>query len=170
MKKLLLLLMFVGITANAQWKQVSLVDGFGDATGATAKTLLATGKFSNSATIDSDATLRLQDQGHTLFLSILEYNNNPASFSGKWMRITVRKKDGFKLVEAKVRKIKGGYSYVGDYHYGAQQLTWNEPTKRRRKKIKKRGQIFMLDMFRSLEPGDKILIETEDQVKYLFTI
>ena len=60
-----------------KWENVELKDKFGDKTGEVIKSILVKGKFSNTATTDSDLIVKISDYGKHIKFSFYEYNKPP---------------------------------------------------------------------------------------------
>jgi hypothetical protein len=80
MKKVLLLLAVItSLTTNAQWKQGSYVDEFGDKTGDTFMFMRAVGTFSNSATQNSKCIYGFYDSDNDMIVEVKEYGSSMAT-------------------------------------------------------------------------------------------
>jgi len=69
---------FSQITYN-EWETTNVTDEFGDPTGDTVDRLFVEGTFSNSATRDSDLTVKFVDYGDGLVIELYEYDRSPAN-------------------------------------------------------------------------------------------
>lgn len=85
MKKLFFLTMVLALNLlNAQdiafdkWQTIETQDEFGDSTGEKVDRLVVKGKFSNSATSNSDLIVKVVDYGESCSISLYEYNRPPA--------------------------------------------------------------------------------------------
>ena len=166
----IILLFFTGII-NAQWQTQSSKDEFGDYTGKTTDIMVFKGKFSNSATINSNAMIRFVKYNNAVSVGVLEYNSSWASFCADWVRIMVKKADGSKYQQVYTTGVPTAYGTVGsDYKYCADSLTYYDPKPGRRKRLTKQGKYFMVDKLRDLTFGDKVYIVTSNGTNYLFEL
>jgi hypothetical protein len=74
----LVLVLLVAVTVNAQWNDGEYVDEFGDGTGETYQYQLVVGVFSNSATTNSECqyVMRIPDGEPMLLIDIYPYGNS----------------------------------------------------------------------------------------------
>ena len=164
MKKLLLLLI-VTVSMNAQWQSFNIVDEFGDDTGKKAIGFVVDGRFSNSATTNSPARLRVVDHGHTAVVRILEYNSSPASFCTDYITLSIKKADGRKYFQTMYKgHYTDGFKYCGD------TFRINEPAPKWRARKERKGKYFLIDKLREVESGDKILISSQSGPQYIFAL
>ena len=160
MKNLILTVALMSVSMiSAQWKYVNQVDSFGDPTGETVKTIRVRGYFSNSATTRSEARLRIVDFGTHVRVSITEYGgSNPATFTGDFAAVMVKKANGYRV-----------NGFIEAFNYGTKYLDWREKTPKQRKRVERKGGVFMIDMIRGLETGDKLVIINQGS-NYYFKI
>ena len=170
-KYLLLALLFVGISASAQWENVETTDSFGDKTGNFVPMLIAEGKFSNSATTNSKSFIKIIDYTSYVAFYIYEYGSNPASFCSDYMRMKIKKANGSIL-----EHYWNGYTSSNDisllhdnFKYCGKTVLARTPKKKRQEKLLKKGKTWASKILRSLESGDKISIITQGS-SYRFTI
>lgn len=80
MRKLELFLMFLTLiacnTIYSQWETNEYVDEFGDKTGKTYESLVASGTFSNSETEKSKADYAFIKNDNSLIIKVYEYSTN----------------------------------------------------------------------------------------------
>jgi hypothetical protein len=106
MKKLqqLLLLAVCLLTTNlsfAQWEKKEYIDEFGDGTGEFYETFTAIGTFSNSATVNSEASYKFVKDESSLILKIFEYGSRPATSIESTSEIVKIKTPSGNVVEIK---------------------------------------------------------------------
>ena len=81
-----------------QWTAIPIVDEFGDSVGDTAMAYVTIGRFSNSATKDSELSVRVSKQGEAFYIELFEYSRAPqASLGGSdgaFGDIKVKRADG----------------------------------------------------------------------------
>ncbi len=128
MRKVLLVLSMVALTfsMNAQlnynsWKSSSVIDDFGDPTGAFVKVLYGKGTFSNSVTSNSELIVRFTDWGDALTVAIFEYGRTPSAsitYTSEYGIIRVKKEDGT-VLKLKTFAPKSGGLYFSDDSYEA---------------------------------------------------
>ena len=87
---MLLMVLFV----NAQWETKYFVDDFGDPTEESYKTFTVVGKFSNSATLNSECIFIFIDNGEYLKIEVYEYCNKKASFDRDLTNIKIKTPSG----------------------------------------------------------------------------
>lgn len=104
MKKLFLIIITIilSTTINAQkieydiWKETMTVDDFGDETGTSVLSNYSKGKFSNSATSNSNLIVQTADFGTSIVMYLIEYGTSPKAKlgdAGKSGVITVKRAD-----------------------------------------------------------------------------
>lgn len=136
-----------------KWETAEVTDEFGDPTGETVVSAFFEGTFSNSATTNSELTVRALDYGDALMLKFFEYSRTPEAsmcHDGCFGEITVKRESGSVYTYEAFAPKSGG-------------LFFSEKDK-------------FLDMFRH-NPGETIkVIVREDSFsdygssKYIFTI
>ena len=127
MRKLWLMLLIavvIGVNVNAQnvydvWYTENVVDAFDDPTGEVVKMYLTEdAKFSNSATYNSNLTVKFVDWGNRISISLYEYNRGPeASLVYKLTRgtLVVKRGDGTKQTYDITAYKEGGLSISAEY-------------------------------------------------------
>lgn len=121
MKKVLLIILFVCfyLTSNAQFKKLEWKDEFGDSAGGEYYSSLFYGKFSNSATIESEATFAVfyddNMDGGSSWWKVYEYGDNPANFVKKMGVVKIKKPDG--IVEEFYGMFTGSTIYFRSKYY-----------------------------------------------------
>ena len=104
MKKLFFLMMLVAFSTTTiaqleygKWETVEVTDEFGDLTGDTVTSAFFEGTFSNSATTNSELTVRILDYGDAIMVKLFEYSSTPESrmcYDGCFGEITVKRASG----------------------------------------------------------------------------
>lgn len=98
--RLAITIIFAALTAisSAQgWEETPTKDEFGDLTGGSVLSQYCEGTFSNSATANSDLTVRISIQQEILMLDLYEYNQQPGaklSREATLGKIKVKRADG----------------------------------------------------------------------------
>ena len=103
MKKVLLLaLLFVGISASAQWETIEATDEFGDPTGKTRTVMTLKGVFKNSATAGDKAVMFLEkDEGGIGFV-LRDYGGATNTYYNHTFVIAIKKSDDTVIKDVKV--------------------------------------------------------------------
>lgn len=117
-------------TRYNQWIETSIVDEFGDNTGKTSKIYLTKGKFSNSATTNSDLTIRVIDYKDYFHISLFEYNRPPeAKLDGgqyNFVLVSIKDKRG-NIVRKGARLVKSGGLRIKKRNKLGKIISKNEP-------------------------------------------
>lgn len=98
-----LLIMIIAFNAKAQdyiinnWEHTTLVDDFGDPSGDTAYTANFRGKFNNSATFQSEASIVIQQYDKFIAMYIYEYRSRlvPLAYESNLGQIRVKRASGY---------------------------------------------------------------------------
>ena len=79
------------------WQTVDVTDEFGDPTGESVTRMFVEGKFSNSATINSDLIAKIVDYGESVLIDLFEYSSPPSAtlcYDGCLGEVSVKRADG----------------------------------------------------------------------------
>lgn len=79
------------------WETVQVTDDFGDPTGESVVRFFSEGKFSNSATSNSDLIVKVVDYGESILIDLFEYSSPPSAtlcYDGCLGDISVKRADG----------------------------------------------------------------------------
>ena len=80
-----------------EWEEVIVTDEFGDPTGESVQRAWFAGVFSNSATSNSDLSVKVVDYGSAILIELYEYNRQPSASMGyesSFGDISVKRADG----------------------------------------------------------------------------
>lgn len=104
MKKFLITMGLAAISAIGfsqinynEWEEVPITDAFGDPTGESVQRAWFEGVFSNSATANSDLSVKVIDYGTAILIELYEYNRQPSASMGyesSFGDISVKRTDG----------------------------------------------------------------------------
>ncbi|MDX8554751.1 hypothetical protein MK851_14110 [Tenacibaculum sp. 1B UA] len=115
-----------------QWHEINFVDEFGNETDKKGKRYYTTGKFSNSATNNSDLTIRITDYKKYFHFSLFEYNRKPGVIfrSGSYNFVLVSIQDRYGTIIRKgVPILKSGGINIRKKSKLGKIIKKNEPIK-----------------------------------------
>ena len=175
MKKLLLILMFVPLVSSGQqWTAVETVDNFGDKTGKTVNQIVLEGRFSNSATTDSNAWVFFTDYGEReIQIRIIEYTDNPAIFLDDWVELYIKKASNDKQYGRRFVSKSDVVGYPLNFSFGDKALYTKRINDKKWAKYVKKGKETAYSfggLLLDLSVGDKINIKTESGSDYIFEV
>lgn len=111
----LALSMMLSLSLNAQWETKYYVDDFGDPTDQSYETFLADGKFSNSATINSDAMYHFVKDENGLVVYVYEYKSRKATnINDVFTTVKIKTPSGKVKTFDKILFSKKGYLYFNE--------------------------------------------------------
>jgi len=109
---IILLVLSVTMTMNAQWTKNFYVDDFGDATTDSYESFITGGTFSNSATQNSKASYKFIRNDDSIVINVYRYGSSLAtSTKATFEDLKVKQPDGTIVVLKSVFFSKGGYLY-----------------------------------------------------------
>ncbi len=154
-----LTLLLLASNLFGQFKTIDYVDEFGDLTGESGQVLIVTGHFSNSATSKSKAKLKITKGKTSYLFTITLYDNTPETFiSGEYEYGTI------------TFQRPGEQQWIDYISIGRTMLYSKFPTFKSRKRAKRKGNVvFMADLIKKADVGDKIVITVRNN-KYWFKI
>ena len=88
--------------ASAQWRVIQDKDDFGDFTGKERTVMSAVGKFSNTATSNSKASIFVEKSGNFTGFVLSDYADNTNTYYKNIFSITIKKKDGSMIKGSKI--------------------------------------------------------------------
>lgn len=177
MKKTIFLLNILLSTLlfSQDWKQITIVDEFGDPTGKTITGFDTQGQMSNSATTNADALLRVTYKPQEYFeFEIFEYGNNPASYLCETIGISFKTEGGtiYREVLLRNEEVRSGYitmSIENNYKYGGTYFRIPAPTQKQIKRLTKKGKTHLYTLLSAYKGELKTAIACGNS-KYRFAI
>ena len=178
---LLLLILVLGTTVNAQWKEHERKDEFGDPTGDVIEMIILNGEFSNSATSGDRATGALVRTKDLIGFSLKDYGGATNTYYNHKFTIHVKKVNGEKYkINAGVDSYNGREYKTRKWVYLKNQKKLEKPDKWSEKKWNKHVAKYNLngilgelqigfDVLSNLEFGDVLVIK-ENASTYRFII
>lgn len=113
--KLLFVSIFFTTFSYSQWETKYYVDEFGDKTDQKYELIVATGTFSNSATLNSKATYSFIKDDESLIINVFEYGNKLASeIESTFESVKIKQPNGDVITIEKVFFTKTGKLYFND--------------------------------------------------------